>query len=102
MMRRPPRSTRTDTLFPDTTLFRSLSSSAALEVAVALALGFVGSPLELDQLCQRAEQRASGVPCGNMDQLTSSADRKSTRLNYSQQCAPLMPSSASKQKNTIK
>src|SRR3546814_7241477 len=24
MMRRPPRSTRTDTLFPDTTLFRSL------------------------------------------------------------------------------
>src|SRR3546814_12085531 len=26
MMRRPPRSTRTDTLFPDTTLFRSLPS----------------------------------------------------------------------------
>src|SRR3546814_14255506 len=25
MIRRPPRSTRTDTLFPDTTLFRSLS-----------------------------------------------------------------------------
>src|SRR3546814_17947857 len=27
MIRRPPRSTRTDTLFPDTTLFRSLSTS---------------------------------------------------------------------------
>src|SRR3546814_1787197 len=26
MIRRPPRSTRTDTLFPDTTLFRSLES----------------------------------------------------------------------------
>src|SRR3546814_2529846 len=26
MIRRPPRSTRTDTLFPDTTLFRSISS----------------------------------------------------------------------------
>src|SRR3546814_3256238 len=26
MIRRPPRSTRTDTLFPDTTLFRSLDS----------------------------------------------------------------------------
>ena len=50
-----------------------LSSSAALEVAVALALGFSGSPLELARLCQRAEQRASGVPCGIMDQLASAA-----------------------------
>ena len=50
-----------------------LSSSAALEVAVALALGFAGSPLELAQHCQRAEQRASGVPCGIMDQLASAA-----------------------------
>ena len=50
-----------------------LSSSAALEVAVALALGFDGSPLELAQLTQRAEQRASGVPCGIMDQLASAA-----------------------------
>src|SRR5581483_4735104 len=50
-----------------------LSSSAALEVAVALALGFEGDALELAQLCQRAEQRASGVPCGIMDQLTSAA-----------------------------
>ena len=50
-----------------------LSSSASLEVAVALAIGFHGTPLELAQLCQRAEQRASGVPCGIMDQLTSAA-----------------------------
>ncbi len=50
-----------------------LSSSAALEVAVALALGFQGSALELAQLTQRAEQRASGVPCGIMDQLASAA-----------------------------
>jgi galactokinase len=50
-----------------------LSSSAALEVAVALALGFEGTPLELAQVCQRAEQRASGVPCGIMDQLASAA-----------------------------
>ena len=45
-----------------------LSSSAALEVAVALALGAVG---DIAALCQRAEQRASGVPCGRMDQLAS-------------------------------
>jgi galactokinase len=50
-----------------------LSSSAALEVAVALALGHRGSPLELARLCRRAEQRSSGVPCGLMDQLTSAA-----------------------------
>lgn len=50
-----------------------LSSSAALEVAVALALGFGGIPLELALLTQRAEQRASGVPCGIMDQLASAA-----------------------------
>lgn len=50
-----------------------LSSSAALEVAVALALGFAGGALALAQLCQRAERRASGVPCGIMDQLTSVA-----------------------------
>jgi galactokinase len=49
-----------------------LSSSAALEVAVALALGAgdVLDPLALAELCQRAEQRGSGVPCGLMDQLT--------------------------------
>jgi len=50
-----------------------LSSSAALEVAVALALGFTGTPLELAQLCQRAENRASGVPSGIMDQLAIAA-----------------------------
>lgn len=50
-----------------------LSSSASLQVAVALALGFVGTPLELALLCQRAEHAASGVPCGVMDQLTIAA-----------------------------
>lgn len=50
-----------------------LSSSAALEVATALALGFDGTPLALAQLCQRAENRASGVPSGIMDQLCIAA-----------------------------
>ncbi len=50
-----------------------LSSSAALEIAVALALGFEGSATDLALLCQRAEQRASGVPCGIMDQLCIAA-----------------------------
>ncbi len=50
-----------------------LSSSAALEVAVALALGADLAPTELARACQRAEHRASGVPRGVMDQLVSVA-----------------------------
>ncbi len=46
-----------------------LSSSASLEVATALAVGFRGDTLPLAQLCQRAEHRATGVPSGIMDQL---------------------------------
>ncbi|MFM8777730.1 MAG: galactokinase, partial [Acidimicrobiaceae bacterium] len=47
-----------------------LSSSAALEVATALALGDTSTPVERAKLCQRAEVRGVGVPCGIMDQLT--------------------------------
>src|SRR3546814_267335 len=38
MIRRPPRSTRTDTLFPYTTLFRAISTSGALEPGLAETL----------------------------------------------------------------
>ena len=52
-----------------------LSSSAALEVAVALALCAVADwelePLELALACQRAELKAVGVPCGILDQAAS-------------------------------
>src|SRR3546814_1952454 len=36
MIRRPPRSTRTDTLFPYTTLFRSLTIGAAVDANVLI------------------------------------------------------------------
>ncbi len=49
-----------------------LSSSAALEVAVALALGARrDDPIALATLCQRAEHAARGVPTGILDQLSS-------------------------------
>ena len=52
-----------------------LSSSAALEVASALALchvaGFGLPARDLALACQHAEQIATGVPCGIMDQLVS-------------------------------
>ena len=53
-----------------------LSSSAALEVATALALGFTGSKLELAQLARRAEHIATGVPTGIMDQLCIASARE--------------------------
>ncbi len=50
-----------------------LSSSAAIEVSVALAL--LGDrkmdPLELAKLCRRAENNFVGMPCGIMDQYIS-------------------------------
>lgn len=52
-----------------------LGSSGAFEVAVALALcelaGLVLEPLELADVCRRAEQRAVGVPSGILDQAAS-------------------------------
>jgi galactokinase len=61
-----------------------LSSSAALEVAVGLALcdaaGFDISTLELAVACQEAEMVATGVPCGIMDQLASLAGRHNHAL----------------------
>ncbi len=52
-----------------------LSSSAALEVATATLLeamlGQVLPPVDKALLCQRAEHRFAGVPCGIMDQFSS-------------------------------
>lgn len=54
-----------------------LSSSAAFEVAVALALcdaaAFTLAPVELALAAQEAEHEALGVPCGIQDQLTAVA-----------------------------
>jgi galactokinase len=52
-----------------------LSSSAALEVGLCLALGFDGTPFEIALACQRAEKLATGVPTGILDQLASAAGR---------------------------
>jgi galactokinase len=61
-----------------------LSSSAALEVAVCLALcdaaGFTLPTLELARACQEAEIVATGVPCGIMDQLASLAGSRDRAL----------------------
>ena len=55
-----------------------LSSSAALEVSSALAFlaGRSLPPLDLALLCQRAEVRFVGMPCGVMDQYISIFGRR--------------------------
>ncbi len=58
-----------------------LSSSAALEVSAALALG-AGSmdKMELARLCQRAENEFVGLPCGIMDQFVSIFGRENAAI----------------------
>src|SRR3546814_16772096 len=82
MLRRPPRSTRTDTLFPSTTLFRSGLIAEVIiftqgrklkEYRVERIVAFP-SPSEPEPESQ-AETTARIVPLN--------ADRKSTRLNSS-------------------
>ncbi len=60
------------TVATDVPLGAGLSSSAALEVSVGVAVavhcGISIGGLELAKLCQQAEHRFAGVPCGLMDQ----------------------------------
>jgi galactokinase len=53
----------------DVPIGAGLSSSASLECALALALGFDGTATELALAARRAEHAATGVPTGIMDQL---------------------------------
>ena len=57
-----------------------LSSSAALEVAAALAFGIDTDATTIAAVCRRAEHLATNVPCGIMDQLTSVAGVKDHAL----------------------
>src|SRR3546814_11122698 len=62
MIRRPPRSTRTDTLFPYTTLFRS-----AIVEAVKVALEHTAPELAADIVDKGIVLTGGGALLGNMD-----------------------------------
>src|SRR3546814_2931968 len=110
MIRRPPRSTRTDTLFPYTTLFVGAHlvsdrkpPSARNHIAHRVGLQAQGSALCGSSPCERPETTIgakSHRPQGGLLQAQGSAlcgstlDRKNTRLNSSNYCASRMPSSA--------
>src|SRR3546814_12228886 len=60
MIRRPPRSTRTDTLFPYTTLFRSASDYVPVSLlAATLCLAEAGIGITLPQAVRMASLNAA-------------------------------------------
>src|SRR3546814_2122171 len=109
MIRRPPRSTRTDTLFPYTTLFRSGNASGVNDGAAALILASraiaesnglkprarivgmatAGVPPRIMGIgpapATRRVLHQTGLTLKDMDiiELNEALDRKSTRLNSS-------------------
>src|SRR3546814_15908338 len=104
MLRRPPRSTRTDTLFPYTTLFRSLRGITVLFQIVVDAPVVVGIARRLlpgcqrDQIFRRRNMRDIVRQLGAVEVnvavnhllmllrgplVAREGDRKSTRLNSS-------------------
>src|SRR3546814_19761071 len=72
MIRRPPRSTRTDTLFPYTTLFRSLVDEEYQGLRLPRQV--------VDKIYYRNAQKWLGA---FENESTVTQDRKSTRLNSS-------------------
>src|SRR3546814_1106179 len=72
MIRRPPRSTRTDTLFPYTTLFRSVD-----QVAAVLVDGHDVAGLALELEPGKADAR-HGVQLGRLGQLLGERSEEHT------------------------
>src|SRR3546814_6762020 len=68
MIRRPPRSTRTDTLFPYTTLFRSLAASVLIGVALSAQ---VMRDAQHDLVTAIGEQRSATLADGSTVILSS-------------------------------
>src|SRR3546814_17808509 len=86
MIRRPPRSTRTDTLFPYTTLFRSLLSRSDRRRSAAEHHGLVAVQEDavFDVIFDGARQhQAFDVAADGGELVGRQRDRKSTRLNSS-------------------
>src|SRR3546814_15036539 len=97
MIRLTPRSTRTDTLFPYTTLFRSelFARHPAAAAAQAMALDLLRPEHLADQQADHRQRRQSQQPAQRRHRLALlqhdpaaepdhvGEDRKSTRLNSS-------------------
>src|SRR3546814_4126147 len=100
MIRRPPRSTRTDTLFPYTTLFRSMAQGVrrgTLRIYLGAAPG-VGKTFAMLNEGQRRRDRGTDVVVGRSEEHTSELQslmrisyavfclKKKTKQSTQQQC----------------
>src|SRR3546814_16542700 len=104
MIRRPPIATRTHTLFPYTTLFRSLLPAFpglhTHQQALAMGVQWHGCTVQfVTPVLDHGPIIAQGVVPVLADDTPDVLagrllDRKSTRLNSSHSCAARMPSSA--------
>src|SRR3546814_13259502 len=89
MIRRPPRSTRTDTLFPYTTPFRSGERLGGIVHVARRQIEALGPGRRNDVRGVAAQQqravphRREDVAPQRRDRLLQRRDRKSTRLNSS-------------------
>src|SRR3546814_11803035 len=98
MIRRPPGSTRTDTLCPYTTLVRAAKIEKCDRVVVLSGKdkGVTGTVAKV--LPSEGKVVVEGANVATRHRKPSQAnpqgDRKSTRLNSSHSCASRMPSSA--------
>src|SRR3546814_1407506 len=84
MIRRPPRSTRTDTLFPYTTLFRSALPPA--QAAISMKRSWPPKvkstePRLSAEILRWAPATTTGRRARSLSPKASPSDRKSTRLN---------------------
>src|SRR3546814_9804145 len=78
MIRRPPRATRTDTLFPYTTLFRSISGQALAGRAQMQAQKF-GARLAVSR-------DVTGIECGGRSEEHTSELQSLMRISYAVFC----------------
>src|SRR3546814_5228450 len=90
MIRRPPRSTRTDTLFPYTTLFRS--------PALALALGKDEAARLLDDAVDGGEAEPGARP--DRSEEHTSELQSLMRISYAVFCLKKKHNNKQKEKNT--
>src|SRR3546814_13022877 len=96
MIRRPPRSTRTDTLFPYTTLFRSQHNMTHKSIQAIINTTQLKNRTKFNQRYlqppasnNQHKQNYSNLPARTfrkshvLPETTNATDRKSTRLNSS-------------------
>src|SRR3546814_20736366 len=88
MIRRPPRSTRTDTLFPYTTLFRSMAAHDTSTITLSNMVYQLAKHPQWQQRL-RAESLALNPPTPDFDQLASLTAMGMVMKEALRLCAPV-------------